>query len=166
MAKRAARKTRIAVIAGAAAGVFSLGIAGAAMATTDAPEHGSTQGVHTAAQKHQAQDDPAAVAKVSDFYNGYVAARGQNDQQKADSLRQDNLTAKFQQDLSAWEKQHGADGVLQSQNVPTKVDVTYDGSGMGHSWSWVTLTWDGGKTSKLHVQSDLDSQKVSDIKQQ
>jgi hypothetical protein len=161
MAKSAARKTRTAVIAGVAVGVLSLGVAGTALATSGS-EGPSTQSAHTSAQKADGND--AAVETVSDFYDGYITARGEGDEKKAEELRDSNVTAKYAKKLAAWEKKHDADGVVRSQNVPVNADVTYDGSGMGHSWTVVTLTWDGGKKTKLHVQSDIESQKISGIK--
>ena len=149
------------MIAGVAAGVLSLGVAGTALATNSGASSPSAHGAHSAHAK--SDDTPDSVGTVSDFYNGYVTALDKGDNGKAAGLRKSALTASFRKNLAGWEKKHDSDGVLRSQNVPEKVDVAYDNSGMGHCWTVVTLTWSSGKTTKLHVQNDIGSQKISDI---
>ncbi|MGW7350043.1 hypothetical protein [Streptomyces sp. NPDC054784] len=157
------RTKRHSIVAGAVAAVLlPLGVAGTAAA--DAPTGGSQ---HTAAGSAPgaAASTPKVVTKVEKFYRSYIAALGAGDTAKADSLRKSNLTKSLRTQLAEWERQHSADGVTRAQNVPAGADVAYDGSGMGHSWTIVTLKWNGGSdVTKLHVQSDLDTLRISDLK--
>lgn len=159
MTKSAARKTRIAAITGVTIGVVSLGIAGTAMATD--PAHPGPRTTHTSAQQADSSD---TVQTVSKFYNNYITYGGDGDQETADQLRSTHMTSRLNDELDAWSDEHHADPVVRSRDYPVSADVTYDNSGMGHSWTVVTLNWDGGKKTTLHVQSDNESQKISDIK--
>ncbi|MBJ3808191.1 hypothetical protein [Streptomyces flavofungini] len=57
--------------------------------------------------------------------------------------------------------------MLRAKGVPTRWNVTYDGSGMGHCWTRITLTW---KTpghpahhTYLTAQPDLATELISGI---
>lgn len=110
-------------------------------------------------------DDPSSVADdIEAFYGGYIAALDAGDTNGAEQLRQRNTSTGYLQELERWEQRHQTDGVLRSQNVPDGVDVEYDGSGTGHTWTVVTLRWDGGPDTKLHVQADSEDHRISDIR--
>lgn len=167
------RTKRNSIVAGAVAAVLiPLGVAGTAMAGSDSSDSSkpatkqaaeSTSGSHRSATAEE--DTPAVVTEVQKFYEGYISAMGEGDHEHAGSLRKAALTEKFEAELTKWEQQNATDGVTRSQNVPVEADTVYDGSGMGHSLTIVTLKWDDGSdTTKLHVQSDIETGKVSDIK--
>lgn len=159
------RRHRGTLIAGGAAAVLlSLGVAGQAAAAGGTTSQSPGSGVVVEQSAHPSQA-PASTAAVERFYDGYITALGEGDTETAEQLRQSHLRADYQEELARWEEQHQADGVLRSQNVPTDSHATYDGSGAGHSWYVVTLTWDGGGSSQLHVQTDTATQKISDIRQ-
>ncbi|MFE0171358.1 hypothetical protein ACFWZ2_03510 [Streptomyces sp. NPDC059002] len=111
----------------------------------------------------------SAVDHVANFYGAYVdvlhdTGRGS----LANSLRHHYLTAGLRQDLARWETAHHRDGVLRGKGVPTAWKVTYEDSGMGHSWTRVNLTWHDRQHrahhSHLTVQSDIATMKISGIR--
>jgi hypothetical protein len=107
----------------------------------------------------------AAQTRISDFYGTYIDAVSTEGTQKLrNELRAFYLTKELRNRLATWESRNGADGVLRAQNVPGSWSVTPDGSGAGHTWAVVKLTWGDGSTTRLHVQADLATKKVSDIK--
>lgn len=170
---RMSRRTkRNSIVAGAVAAVLiPLGVAGTAMAGDDSS--GSSQPATKQAAESKpgsdrsaaSEDTPAVVTEVEKFYQGYISALGEGDDEQAKSLRKAALTESLQNDLAEWEQQNAADGVLRTQNVPVEAEAVYDGSGTGHSWTIVTLKWDRGpEPTKLHVQSDLETHKISGIK--
>ncbi|AXK31789.1 hypothetical protein DVA86_03130 [Streptomyces armeniacus] len=164
--RRSRRTKRNSIVAGAVAAVLiPLGVAGTAMAGGDSSGGTEQTGPKQTAQQAAAQDTPSVVTEVEEFYQGYISALGEGDTEQAKSLRKAALTESFQNELAEWEQQNAADGVTRSQNVPVEAEAAYDGSGMGHSWTIVTLKWDGGSdATKLHVQSDLDTHRISDVK--
>lgn len=110
----------------------------------------------------------SASARVGDFYGAYIDAVWDGGTSTlAQQLRSHYLTVGLRKKLAAWEKKEHADGVLRAQDVPTAWRVSYDGSGAGHAWTTVRLTWGSPKHpvyTTLKVQSDLASRKISDIK--
>jgi hypothetical protein len=109
----------------------------------------------------------SALDRVADFYGAYIDAVYGNHPRLAGVLRMDYLTHSLQTQLAIWEQRMHADGVLRAQNVPLAWKVSYQGSGMGHMWSVVTLTWGTGRhatTTRLAVQSDLATRLISGIK--
>jgi hypothetical protein len=109
----------------------------------------------------------SALDRVADFYGAYIDAVAGSHSATAKLLRSDYLTHSLQTRLAVWEERNHADGVLRAQDTPSRWDVTYQGSGAGHMWTLVTLTWGTGShatTSKLSVQSDLATRLISDIK--
>lgn len=111
----------------------------------------------------------SAVDRVAAFYGAYVDARtGTPDGALSDALRAHFLTREFRGRLAAWEREHGADGVLRAQNTPHAWRVSYDNSGAGHTWTRVRLAWgDEAKPTYTYVsvQSDLNTKLISDIKE-
>jgi len=104
----------------------------------------------------------AMITKVRGAFNE-VEGSGHLDTQ----LRTFYLTSGLRSRLATWEKHEHADGVLRAQDVPRAWKVTAGDSGMGHTWSTVRLTWGSAQHptySYLTVQSDLATQKISDIK--
>ncbi|MFF7976617.1 hypothetical protein [Streptomyces sp. NPDC007905] len=91
------------------------------------------------------------VTRVADFYGAYIDAIGDYTDPDATLetvLRKHYLTPDFAKRLTAWEKKHGADGVLRAQNVPRKWTVTDNGAvGNGHEVI-VTLTFGSGETTQ------------------
>ncbi|MFJ9559854.1 hypothetical protein ACIRQQ_07430 [Streptomyces fuscichromogenes] len=91
------------------------------------------------------------VTRVADFYGAYIDAIGDYadpDAKLETVLRKHYLTADFARRLAAWEKRHGADGVLRAQNVPRKWTVTDNGAvGNAHE-AIVTLTFGSGETTQ------------------
>ena len=110
-----------------------------------------------------------AYDKVADFYGAYIDAVTDEGSGHLDTqLRTFYLTSSLRSRLATWEKHEHADGVLRAQDVPRAWKVTAGDSGMGHTWSTVRLTWGSAQHptySYLTVQSDLATQKISDIKQ-
>lgn len=159
---RRSKRAAALVAGGIAAVLLPLGFAGSAVAAT---AHGDGKAAVQHATATEVKDNlPDNVAKVTEFYNGYLAARGEGDQVRADQLRQDYLDPAFLPRLEQWEAEHNADGVTHSQQTPVRVDVAYDGSGMGKSHAIVTLHFDnGGPVKQLHVESSLETEKITDI---
>jgi hypothetical protein len=115
-------------------------------------------------------DPQSTVDHVADFYGAYIdAAWDQQSDNLRDALRDHYLTSGFRVKLAAWESDQHADGVLRAQDIPLGWQVTADGSGAGHAFSVVRLTW-GNPSSPyytyLKVQSDLATKQISDIEQQ
>ncbi|GHI03845.1 hypothetical protein AQI88_08765 [Streptomyces cellostaticus] len=125
-----------------------------------------------AAAVSSTQGDPRNVTqRVADFYGAYIDSVWANEDPaaaaNAKALRGFYLSAAAQKKVTAYEKKNHADGILFAQNVPVKWKVTYTGSGMGHATSRVTLTWSdgaGAEVSKIDVQSDLKTLKITDLK--
>ncbi|MFF6957942.1 hypothetical protein [Streptomyces sp. NPDC008317] len=110
----------------------------------------------------------STTGRVADFYGSYIDAVWDTDSGHLGAdLRSHFLTKGLQKKLAAWEKKNHADGVLRAQDVPTAWRVTYAGSGAGHAFTNVRLTF-GGKGHEtyqtLKVRSDLATKKISDIK--
>ena len=132
---------------------------------------GASRTTHAAAVS-SAQGDPRNVTQhVADFYGAYIDAVWSIDDKSAGdaakALRAFYLSAAAQKKVAAFEKKEHADGILFAQNVPVKWKVTYTGSGAGHATSRVTLTWSDGshaEVSKIDVQSDLKTLKITDLK--
>ncbi|MBH5338076.1 hypothetical protein IHE55_26170 [Streptomyces pactum] len=109
----------------------------------------------------------SAVDRVADFYGTYIDVvqdRGRGD--LTDGLREHYLTEKLRTELDAWERDHRADGVLRSREVPSSWRVTYDESAMGHTWTTVRLSWgdaDQQRHTYLTVRSDLATKRISGI---
>lgn len=158
--------------AGVAAVLLPLALAGPAAAgglsSTAAPGPASAPAAPASGPSDDGAtlaDDPSSVADdVQEFYDGYVDALDEGDTNGAEQLRQRDLGTGYLQELEKWEQRHQVDGVLRSQNVPAGVGVEYDGSGAGHTWTVVTLKWEKGPDTKLHVQADSDGHKISDIR--
>ncbi|WP_208897002.1 hypothetical protein [Streptomyces incarnatus] len=125
-----------------------------------------------AAAVSSAQGDPRNVSQhVADFYGAYIDAVWSTDDRSAGdaakALRAFYLSTAAQKKVAAFEKKEHADGILFAQNVPVKWKVTYTGSGAGHATSRVTLTWGDGphaEVSRIDVQSDLKTLKITDLK--
>lgn len=125
-----------------------------------------------AAAVSSAQGDPRNVTQhVADFYGAYIdsvwATEDPAAAANAKALRAFYLSAAAQKKVAAYERKDHADGILFAQNVPVKWKVTYTGSGAGHATSRVTLTWSdgsGAEVSKIDVQSDLKTLKITDLK--
>ncbi|UJB44503.1 hypothetical protein [Streptomyces sp. A1-5] len=108
----------------------------------------------------------SAVDRVADFYGAYIDAVSDGTDDLSTELRAHYLTEDFQQRLAAWEEANHADGVLRTQDVPTRWEVRYHDSGGGYLFTTVALTWgtgpDAGHT-RLAVQSHLSTKLISDI---
>ncbi|SEF84040.1 hypothetical protein SAMN05216223_102211 [Actinacidiphila yanglinensis] len=144
-----------------------------------APAHsaGAVHGDHTtgaatpqAGTTIRSGDPQSTVGHVADFYGTYidVAWDARNDDLRND-LRQHFLTSGLRTKLASWEAAQHADGVLRAQDTPTGWQVTADGSGAGHAFSVVRLTWGSAAHpdyTYLKVQSDLATQQISDIEEQ
>jgi hypothetical protein len=107
----------------------------------------------------------SAFTRIADFYGAYIdAVSTEGSGTLSDHLRAFYLTKQLRQTLAAWEAANHADGVLRAQNPPLSWTVASDGSGAGHTWAIVTLTWSAGQTTQLHVQADLATKRISDIR--
>jgi hypothetical protein len=152
-----------------AASALALALAAPAVATA-APAHTNIR-THTTAPSDQvvrSGSPESAVDRVADFYGAYIDAVWDTDSgHLADDLRGHYLTPALQQRIADWEAANHADGVLFAQDVPTAWQVTYAGSGAGHTFTTVRLTFGepGHATYQtIDVQSDLATKKVSDLK--
>ncbi|MFF8726867.1 hypothetical protein ACF073_10280 [Streptomyces sp. NPDC015171] len=142
-------------------------------AVTPALAGASASHTTRAAAVSTAQGDPRNVTQhVTDFYGAYIDAVWATDDPSAapaaKALRGFYLSAAAQKKVAAFEAKEHADGILFAQNVPVKWQVAYTGSGAGHATSRVTLTWGDGpraEVSRIDVQSDLKTQKITDLKQ-
>ncbi|MEU7168227.1 hypothetical protein AB0A70_26890 [Streptomyces morookaense] len=132
-----------------------------------APAHAQPSGAVSGRMPEHSGSSASAVDRVADFYGAYIdVLNGRGRSHLADELREFYLTDDFRARLGSWEKEHGGDGVLRAQSVPTSWTVAYNDSGMGHVWTRVTLTWTGqGRSAHtvLAVQSDQSSLRISDI---
>ncbi|GAA2295420.1 hypothetical protein OKJ48_29690 [Streptomyces kunmingensis] len=158
-------RTRFIATAGVAA-VLSLAAVTPALAGSDGA------GTHTVAAATAApQGDPRSTTdRVANFYGAYIDAMWDNEDAgsaaDAKALRGFYLSAAAQKKVADFEAREHADGILFAQNVPVKYSVAYTGSGAGHSTALVTLTWSDGKNpevTKIKVQSDLNTRKISDL---
>lgn len=165
--RRAVRSTLIVSALGAVA------VAAAFMSPSAASGAAPAPVATTAAVRSAAADLPAPVSgspssaftRIADFYGAYIdAVSSEGSGEFGGRLRAFYLTKKLRQTLAGWEAANHADGVLRAQNTPLSWTVTSDGSGAGHTWAIVTLTWSAGHTTRLHVQADLDTKLISDIK--
>ena len=115
------------------------------------------------------EGSPAStVDRVADFYGAYIDAVTDGTDRLPDQLRAHYLTPALQHRLTAWENANHADGVLRAQDVPRRWKVRYDGSGTGHAFTTVVLTWGSDQHptyTRLAVQSDLRTKLISDIRQ-
>ncbi|MBD0737890.1 hypothetical protein [Streptomyces sp. CBMA29] len=129
--------------------------------------HAAAHKAHTSEPVIGSGSPQSTTGRVADFYGSYIDAVSDHDSRLGADLRSHFLTKGLQKKLAAWEKKNHADGVLRAQNVPTAWRVTYAGSGAGHAFTNVRLTF-GGKGHEtyrtLKVQSDLATKKISDIK--
>ncbi|MFJ9820119.1 hypothetical protein ACIRU3_33585 [Streptomyces sp. NPDC101151] len=138
------------------------------------PALAGTGASHTtrAAAVSSVQGDPRNVTQhVADFYGAYIDSVWANEDPAAaantKALRAFYLSSAAQKKVAAYEEKNHADGILFAQNVPVKWKVDYTGSGAGHATSRVTLTWGdgpGAEVSKIDVQSDLKTLKITDLK--
>ncbi|GGO84744.1 hypothetical protein [Wenjunlia tyrosinilytica] len=163
MSKR--RITRKAVVATGVAAVL-LPLTAVATAQAAGTQHGAATHTRSAAAAPTASGTPdSALTRINDFYGAYIDAGSEEGGGKlATELRKFYLTKGLQKKLAKWEDKNHADGVLRAQSIPSKWSVTSDGSGAGHTWATVKLTWGGGVVTKIHVQADLATKKISDIK--
>ncbi len=104
------------------------------------------------------------ITRIADFYGAYIDAVSDPDHggRLADELRKHYLTSGFQQELKAWEAENHANGVLRAQNVPVAWKVTDNGTA-NHTEAGITLTWGGGKTTRLVVDMTRGSHKIFHI---
>ncbi|MCC2280192.1 hypothetical protein LKL35_32945 [Streptomyces sp. ET3-23] len=132
-----------------------------------APAHAGPPRAASGRLPERTGNSASAVDRVADFYGAYIdVLNGQGHSHLADALREFYLTDDLRARLGTWEKEHGGDGVLRAQGLPTSWAVAYNDSGMGHVWTRVTLTWTGNGRSAhtvLAVQSDQSSLRISDI---
>ncbi|MFF3176245.1 hypothetical protein ACFVQ0_26895 [Streptomyces sp. NPDC057900] len=117
-----------------------------------------------------ARDDvaEAEAQQVSHFYASYLdAVAAENGGNLATALRGFYLAPELRKELRAWEKANHADGVLRAQDVPAAFRVTAGGSGAGHAWTHVRLTWGSvahPTYTELTVQSALGTGKITGIR--
>lgn len=117
-----------------------------------------------------ARDDvaEAEAQEVAHFYGSYLdAVAAEDGAELATALRGFYLTPELRQELRAWEKANHADGVLRAQDVPAAFRVTAGGSGAGHAWTHVRLTWGSvahPTYTELTVQSSLGTGKITGIR--
>ncbi|MEU9036670.1 hypothetical protein AB0D45_17440 [Streptomyces sp. NPDC048352] len=144
------RAMSLALAATAGAAALSFALVSTTSATAAAPQSvsGSPEGAFT---------------RIADFYGAYVDAVYDGDGATADRLRSFYLSESLQRELAQWEEAHHANGVLRAQNVPLQWKVTSTGSGTGKTNATVTLTWGGGSTTRIHVQADLETKKLTSI---
>jgi hypothetical protein len=166
--RRAVRSTLIVAALGAVAVIAAFMSPSAASGAAPAPAAGTASLAHLAAADLPAPvsgSPSSAFTRIADFYGSYIDAvsTGQSGE-LGHQLRAFYLTKQFGQALTAWESKNHADGVLRAQNTPLSWTVTSDGGGAGHTWAIVTLTWSADDTTRLHVQADLATQRISDIK--
>ena len=152
---RASRRAAL-VAGGLAAVLLPLGFAAPAVA-------GPPSGAKARQAVTAGEDTPATVTRVTEFYEGYLAALAKGDRARAEELRRTYLDAAFLRRLEQWESEHHANGVTRSQDAPRDADVAYDGSAMGRSYAVVTLHYGPGSTRQVHVESSLETQKITDI---
>ncbi|MGW0965690.1 hypothetical protein [Streptomyces sp. NPDC002516] len=94
------------------------------------------------------------VTLVADFYGAYIDAHGDSPSGRlSKELRTFYVQSGYLRQLTAWEDRNHADGVLHAQNIPAKWTVK-DMGAAGHSKIGVTLTWGGGRTTRLVVGLD------------
>ncbi|WP_018548697.1 hypothetical protein [Streptomyces sp. LaPpAH-108] len=161
--------TTVALGAGLVLAAVTPALAGTARTTP----HTTTAPAARPAAVTSVQGDPRNVTqRVADFYGAYIDAiwDGEDPASAADAkaLRNFYLSAPARKKVAAWERKNHADGILFAQNVPVKWKAAYSGSGMGHATTRVTLTWSDGKhpeVTRIDVQSDLTSRKITDLKQ-
>lgn len=106
----------------------------------------------------------AAFTRIADFYGAYIDAVYDGDGKTSTQLRSFYLSKSLQGQLTKWEADNHADGVLRAQNVPLQWKVTSTGSGAGRTGATVTFTWGGGDTTQVQVQADLATRKIVSIK--
>lgn len=137
-------------------------------ATADGAQAGHITVVPKAESVVRAGGPQSATDRVADFYGAYIdAVWDTGTDHLSTDLRAHYLTTGLQKKLATWEAAQHADGVLRAQDVPTAWRVTYAGSGAGHAFTTVRLTWGGvghETYTTLKVQSDLSTMKISDIK--
>ncbi|MGW2045809.1 hypothetical protein ACWCPF_11570 [Streptomyces sp. NPDC001858] len=91
------------------------------------------------------------ITRIADFYGAYIdAATDEGGSGLEDELRKHYLTPAFQKELTAWEDENNANGVLRAQNVPLAWKVTDNGTA-NYTEAVVTLTWGGNQTTRLIV---------------
>lgn len=165
------RSRAAAIAGGVTAGVLALGTAAAGTAAASTAP--SAAGSHSAAARaaartaaqHQQHAPEDAVGAVDRFYSDYGAAQAAHDRAKAEKLRRRHLTPGGLEAVVGWERRHpGYDGVTHLKKLPVTRHVTYDGSGMGHSWTVVKQARGGGGSHSVHVQTDLSTERISGIR--
>ncbi|MEV6576012.1 hypothetical protein [Streptomyces sp. NPDC051577] len=161
MSTYVSKRTAIAITttAAAAAAALSLVLVTTASADGAAPRTGQA----AAALPSVSGSPEGAFTRIADFYGSYVDAVYDNDGRTADQLRSFYLSKPLQAELKKWEETNHANGVLRAQNVPTQWKVASTGSGAGKTNATVTLTWGGGDTTRIHVQADLKTKKITSI---
>ncbi len=163
------RRAVVGLAVGALALVAVAGTATAGQTHTAAPAARPAAPVRAAAAAAPVRSGVpgSAVDRVADFYGAYIDAVSGDTGTLSTQLRTAYLTPALQKRLTAWEAQEHADGVLEAQSIPYSWSVAYDGSGMGHTFSTVTLTWDGGshpEVTTLMISSDTATHQIADIK--
>ncbi|MGV9252610.1 hypothetical protein [Streptomyces sp. NPDC003697] len=142
-------KTRTVLAAGVLA--VALGLGATAHASAGAPR--SVSG--------KPSDD---ITRIADFYGTYIDAVIDEDRGNlGQALRNHYLTPALQKELAVWEDREHADGVLRAQNVPLAWKVTGNGTVGNNTEAVVTLTWSEGSTTKLVVDMDHGSHRISHI---
>lgn len=166
---RITRRTAV-VSAFSAFSVFSaLVLAGAATVPAVAASAGSQSAAPAASVGSVVRSGSrqSATDRVADFYGAYIDAVSARSAGLRDALRSAYLTAGLRERLTAWEAAEHTDGVLRAQDVPVSWSVSTDGAGAGHVFTTVTLVRGTGRhpvTTRLAVQSDLSTRRISDIK--
>ncbi|MZD04721.1 hypothetical protein GTW43_06425 [Streptomyces sp. SID5785] len=157
------------LVAGAVAAALGLAAVTPALA---APAPSGAPHATTVAPASVQGDPRDATDRVADFYGAYIDAVWSTDDPaagaQAKALRAFYLSPAARKKVAAYEAREHADGILFAQNVPVKWDVTYTGSGAGHSTARVTLTWSEGEhpeVSRIKVRSDLATGKITDLAQ-
>ncbi|MGW1768362.1 hypothetical protein ACWCQL_30505 [Streptomyces sp. NPDC002073] len=167
--RRSVRSARTAAVAGATAAAATLALLAVATQSSagsapDRPAAPVAAPVAAVAAAPSVSGSPAgAFTRIADFYGAYIDAVHDGDMRTANQLRSFYLSKPLQRSLKAWEERNHANGVLRAQNVPLKWKVTSTGNGMGKANATVALTW-GGSTTKVHVQADLATKKLTGIK--
>ncbi|MFI6245597.1 hypothetical protein [Streptomyces sp. NPDC051016] len=142
-------KTRAALTAGVLAVALGLG------ATAQA----------SAGASHSVSGSPADnITRIADFYGAYIDAEADPDGSGdlPTALRAHYIDPTYLKKVAAWEDREHADGVLRAQNTPLKWKVTDNGTAH-HTEAVITLTWSRDTTTKLVVDVDRRTHKITHI---
>ncbi|MFJ3639893.1 hypothetical protein ACIPRD_09090 [Streptomyces sp. NPDC090108] len=164
--------TAVALTAGLTLAAVTPALAGTGADRTDRTARTAAPAAGRTGAVPGGQGDPRQVSqRVADFYGAYIDAVWDGEDPAAGTdlkaLRAFYLSAGAQKKVAAWERKNHADGILFAQNVPVKWKVAYSDAGAGHATSRVTLTWGDGRNaqvSRIDVQSDLKTRKITDLK--